>query len=287
MRQALLISHDIGGFRPTFAYLSEKYPSVRCYVKGPALEEAVHHSADIIETLAEIEINDYDIYVSTGWETSFEKKCMKFLQLNKINWIAALDNWNEYSCRFLLQGKNYLPNQIIVFDKYARKLCNSIFPNIECKLVPNIFDLNFVRSYENLELAAGAQPKFDLFLADPISDHYGDKVGYNEFDQIHYILKKLNDRYSKSYPLRVRPHPSENGEKYEYYIKENNLKHVCVSYDTLVADLHSAGSVFGDSSYAMHLAMLVGKKVFCSIPLESINSTLPHQSLRYLRETNV
>lgn len=287
MTHALLIANDIGGFRPAFAFLSEKYSGVKCLVDGPALSEASICSADVIDTLSEVKTADYDVFVCTGWATLFEKKWMQYFHRNSINWTAALDNWNDYANRFYYQRKYYFPNQIIVFDQYAYELCKTIFPNIKCNQVSNIFDENFISDYKKFGSPCEEENKFDLFLADPISSHYSGELGYDEFDQIQYILKKLNGKYCDAHQLRIRPHPSEDNKKYETYIKENNLKHVEVSNDGLVADIYLADFVFGDSSYAMHLAMMVGKKVFCSIPLHSVNTKLPHNAIKYLRELDV
>ena len=93
----------------------------------------------------------------------------------------------------------------------------------------------------------------------------------------------------KAFNVSVR----ESGEgedwhaPYTDYAKENNLNNIIVSHDELVNDLHAADLVFGDSSYAMHLAILVGKRVYCSIPISNAKSSLPHEGLGYLRETDV
>ena len=153
--------------------------------------------------------------------------------------------------------------------------------------MPNVFDLQFVRSYEKLQLLAINEPEFDIFFSDPISEHHGNKLGYNEFDQIRYILEKNHGRYSKSFPLRIRPHPSEKVDKYVSFLNENDFSNAHVSQGTMLEDIFKADLVFGDSSYAMHLATLVGKNIVCSIPISNINSSLPHPSLRYLRDMNV
>ena len=190
MKKALLISHDIGGFRPAFAYLSKTYRNLVCLVNGPALKEASQNFMNTINSFKEIELTEYDVYVSTGWASSFEKLHMKALQEHEVEWTGVLDNWTTYSERFVLDGVNYLPKQLMVFDEFALALCRATFPSVQCKLVPNNFDLEFVRSYEKLQLSAIAKPEFDIFFSDPISEQYGKKLGYNEFDQIRYILEK-------------------------------------------------------------------------------------------------
>ncbi len=287
MKNAILIANDIGGFRLAYEFLVAKYERVKCLVRGPALEESLMRRAEVIQSLAIVNDTEYDIYICTGWETVFEKRWMKYCDINSLRWTAILDNWNDYSSRFLLDAKYYLPNLIIVFDVFAHTLCKSTFPNTECKLAPNFFDLNFIEAYQKLENSGVVEKRHDLFLADPISSHYGDKLGYNEYDQIKYILKKLNSKYSVDHPLIIRAHPSENQEKYIEYISENKLDNVMVSNTDLLNDLYLADLVFGDSSYAMHLAILVGKQVYCSIPINSMMSQLPHNEVKYLRELDV
>ena len=57
VKQALLISHDIGGFRPAFAYLSKKYSILKCLLGGPALTEAFQNSIETIENIEQIDEN--------------------------------------------------------------------------------------------------------------------------------------------------------------------------------------------------------------------------------------
>ena len=287
MKQALLISHDIGGFRPAFAYLSKKYSILKCLLGGPALTEAFQNSIETIENIEQIEISKYVIYITTGWSSSFERSYMKFFNENNINWVGVLDHWTTYSDRFVLDGEKYLPKQLIVFDEYALKLCRSTFPNIECNVVPNFFDIEFVRSYNEFQPLHAVTPQFDIFFSDPISEHYGDSLGYDEFDQILYILNKKQSRYSKSFNLCIRPHPSEKAEKYFKFLNENNITNTFVSQNSILEDMYNADLVYGASSYAMHLASLVEKKIICSIPIKNVKSSLPHASLQYLRDMNV
>ena len=190
MKQALLVSHDIGGFRPAFAYLSKKYSVLNCLLDGPALTEACKDAIETIDPLVKIETGQYDIYVTTGWSSSFERKYMKFFTENNIEWVGVLDHWTTYPERFVLDGVKYLPKELIVFDEYAHKLSKTIFPDIECNVVPNFFDLEFVRSYNEMQTSDVVCYQFDIFFSDPISEHYGNSLGYDEFDQILFILKK-------------------------------------------------------------------------------------------------
>ena len=115
----------------------------------------------------------------------------------------------------------------------------------------------------------------------------GDKAPNFEVKDHQGILRKLSDRYSQAHWLCIRPHPSENFNKYEEFIRKHNLQNVIVSGRNLLEDLYFAGFVFGDSSYAMHLATLVGKNIVCSIPISNVLSSLPHPSLKYLRDMDV
>ena len=127
MKKALLISHDIGGFRPAFAYLSKTYRNLVCLVNGPALKEASQNFMNTINSFKEIELTEYDVYVSTGWASSFEKLHMKALQEHEVEWTGVLDNWTTYSERFVLDGVNYLPKQLMVFDEFALRYVAQLF----------------------------------------------------------------------------------------------------------------------------------------------------------------
>ena len=286
MSEAILISHDIGGFRLVYEYLKRKYQNLELLISGPALLEANEKSLKTMDCLDDSIKDNCDIYITTG-SSNLERHHMKVLNDKDVDWIGVIDNWNLYPERFLFAGIKYLPKSIIVFDKYAYKLCREIYPDIPTCLVPNYFDLEFIKSFEKMKKFKKTDKINDLFLADPISVQYGDSLGYDEFDQILYIIEKNIGRYSKNFRLCIRPHPSEDPKKYLSFLAKKNLKNVFISEQTLLEDIHDADLVYGDSSYGMHLADLVEKPIICSIPVKSFNSQLPHSNLRYLRDLSV
>ena len=131
MSEAILISHDIGGFRLVYEYLKRKYQNLELLISGPALLEANEKSLKTMDCLDDSIKDNCDIY-------------MKVLNDKDVDWIGVIDNWNLYPERFLFAGIKYLPKSIIVFDKYAYKLCREIYPDIPTCLVPNYFDLEFI-----------------------------------------------------------------------------------------------------------------------------------------------
>lgn len=277
---ALLISHDIGGFRLAYHFLKKTYLEPLFLCQGPAKFELDKlGGSNINHELSDLELDNYDIYITTGWQTTFEKSYMQQLLPKYRDQIyVCLDHWVNYQERIMHNGSQLPIKNFCVFDMEAKLLCEKIWPNANMFLLENYFDLSFLKRLQS-EKSIGSH---DLFLSDPISEQYQDKLGYDEFDQLNFIYEKRKRIYSEAKGLIVRAHPSESSTKYVKYIERKNFEYVSVSNASLEKDFAKSANIFGASSYAMHLAILAGKNVFCSIPLSGHTSSLPHRDIRYL-----
>ena len=283
--KALLISHDIGGFRPAYHFIQQHYLNSLFSCEGPArLELEKLGNQNINDDLNDLVLNEVDIYITTGWQTDFEKSHMhKLLPKYRDQIYVCLDHWVNYEERVIYKGSKLPIKNFCVFDIGAKLKCEELWPKANVFILKNYFDLDFVRRFR-AEQVAGTH---DLFLSDPISEHYRDTLGYDEFDQIDFIYSKRQHLYSNDRKLIIRPHPSESPHKYEQYIDRKQIKNSILSNSSLETDFALSANVFGASSYAMHLAILAGKNVFCSIPIPGIKSLLPHSDIRYLVDEKI
>lgn len=281
-KKTLLISHDIGGFRPSYMYVKSKFNDVYFHCAGPAHKELIRwgEQSRNIADFKNINFRDWNIFVSTGWQTDFEKRIINQLCNESANsFSVCIDHWVNYKERLRFLGKNLQVNNFLVFDKYAKKICQENWPNSNIVVSENLYDTNFKNKFNELKLV----PLHDLFLSDPISEHYGGDLGYDEFSQIDFIHQKRKHLYNNRRKLIIRPHPSENQKKYREFIASRNFSNVMISDSELIADMARSTHIFGASSYGMHLALKVGKSVYCSIPCKDQFTELPHDNIKYLR----
>ena len=78
----------------------------------------------------ESQIVNYDfLIVTTGWESELEKKALKLAIDMDVESIVLLDHWTNFNERFLYRGSLLSPNQIVVFDSYAKEIAEKVTPN--------------------------------------------------------------------------------------------------------------------------------------------------------------
>ena len=73
-------------------------------------------------------------------------------------------------------------------------------------------------------------------------------------------LKILN--INDNYEIKLRPHPSENSEKYEKWIKSNQSLNISMTINSLEEDIAWADIVIGYESFALVIASADLKDAF-------------------------
>ena len=129
-----------------------------------------------------------------------------------------------------------------------------------------------------------------LYVCEPIREHalsqYGDERywGYTEEDALEYFLKNVDFLPENFEKIIIRPHPSEEPEKYNWakdvYSKEIELG----GYKTLQEEISSASVIVGCESMAMVVALTVGKMTISSIPPKGRPCVLPHREILSLQD---
>lgn len=150
--------------------------------------------------------------------------------------LSIVDYWSNYSARFSARQNDfcYLPNMIAVIDDTAMK--EAINEGIEAKRIyvtgqPAFDKLEYLKKKitENMRheirshLGVSDNEIMILFASQPILEtcikQYGNAnhIGYNEFIVLKALFETIEDLekdIKKKFYLVVRPHPSENKEKY-------------------------------------------------------------------------
>jgi hypothetical protein len=85
----------------------------------------------------------------------------------------------------------------------------------------------------------------------------------------------------------LRPHPSDLDGKYNNWIKQYpNINFKLDDSVDIAESMGRAKWVVGCESFALILALMAGKTVFCSLPPWAPLCQLPHSGIIQLRELN-
>ncbi len=290
-----LVCHDAGAANLIFAWMhaeAVKQPDVICdwrlLLKGPALKlwteyglSQVHLCQDIDELL-----DGANMLVSgTGWASILEYESIQMARQRGIRSIAVIDHWINYRARFVRNEVVALPDEIWVTDVYARKLAESEFNDIRVVQKPNLYLDNIVHEvlmHEQINRVA----KNLLYLLEPIRNTWGDDVINGEFKALDFFVKNISALgLNKDLSIRLRPHPSDPVDKYDQWIHEQ--KHLNITLDeslTLAESIAWSDVVVGCQTYAMVVALAVGKNVFSSIPSWAPSCILPQEGIVKISE---
>lgn len=285
-------SHDAGGAEILSSLLRRHGLNAVFVLEGPAkaIFEKKLGPLHIVSLDEAIEHSDV-LLCSTSWQSDLE--CIsikKFKEAKKIT-IAYLDHWVNYQARFERNGVVCLPDAIWVGDAIAHNMAKEVFQSVPIHLVKNPYFLDIKE-----EIKKSKQPKNSpkglvvLYVCEPIKEHarlrYGDERywGYVEEEALRYFLNNLQALGQNIREIRIRPHPSESRDKYDWIFKEFDLPIVTVGNAPLISDIVTCDIVVGCESMAMVVGLLASKFVISCIPPAGRKCVLPHQEIAHISQ---
>lgn len=296
-----IVSHDAGGAEILSHWVKENYCKNKYffYLDGPANKIFKNNiNSKLINEIAKgsiekfIESSDL-IITGTSWQSNVEREFIKIAKLKGKKIISILDHWANYRERFVIDNYVELPDEIWVCDKYAKKIAESIFDNnVSLRLITNPYIENIKRNISSqMKLSKNFKTESMLYVCEPIREHakiqFGDEnhLGYTEESALEYFLKRihlLNINYKN---LVIRPHPSENLEKYDWVKTQfSNISIVIDNKSKLIDQILLSSTVIGCESMAMVVGLIANKRVISSIPPNGRDCCLPHKSIEHLKE---
>ena len=260
-----VVSHDAGGAEVVAAYLSSREHQAILALKGPAISVFERHFGhQYISSISEAISRADWILTSTGWQSNHEWIAVRDALSSGKKVVAFLDNWDDYRYRFWRDGETALPNEIWVIDFQAKLLAEQAFPNTLVRLVPVPELSNTVRDAHNLEIEKRGAPESGsvLFLSDNMNSHtptIGPPAQYSDQESLVFLMNNLDFVKGVRLPIRIRLHPSERIENYDWALSTFGTK-LRVSKSVLLAeDLASHEIIVGSNSAAMVHAVKCGK----------------------------
>ena len=273
------VCHDAGGANHVIAWLRAyaDLRDVRPVMAGPA-ERLWQHAFPGRRAQASIEdaLRGADLVLTgTGWGSDLEHEARRLAREAGIRSVAALDHWVNYPSRFRRGDAVVWPDEFWVVDEYARGLARQAFPGATIRLQPNEY---LAEQLRDIRQPQGAPPAL-LYILEPMRSDWGRGVA-GEF-QSHVERADL----PPDMVLLLRPHPSENPEKYAEWIARHPERDIQMDDSASLAQAISrARYVAGCESFALTVALAAGRQVFCSLPPWAPSCRLPHDGLVHIKD---
>jgi hypothetical protein len=281
-----IVAHDAGAANHLIAWIAKgRFIEVNLKLSfhGPALVIAKELLTEFLElTIAELVSTCSVLIVGTGWQTDIEFNAVKIARKKSIEIISVLDHWTNYRQRFLHNKVEILPDHLWVVDEYAKAIATIDIASIPLSMMPNDYLESQVELVNSYKIQTSAHQKF-LFLMEPIRDQWGPLDVAGEVLSFNYFIENIKLLSTQGFiEVIIRPHPSDDEEKYLSLLAYGNEMSVSISLcekSILAEQIAWADIVVGCQTYAMVIALYAGKKVISAIPLGRPGCNLPFKSI--------
>jgi len=286
-----IVSHDAGGAEILSSWLRQNPQPFCLVVEGPAISifKRKIGKFKIYHLSKAIELCDW-VLCGTSWQSGLEKKAISESKNVGKKVIAFLDHWVEFEGRFQINGKNVLPDEIWVGDIYADSIAKKTFPDVTILLQKNPY-------FEDLqiELKSLIKPVSSLnvcsilYICEPFSEQallqYDDPryFGYTEDDALNFFLNNLEVLGTSVNEIKIRLHPSEKKNKYDWVKKKNSLVTDISTNKLLIEQIVEADIIVGCESMAMVVGLLAQKRVISCVPFGGNKCGLPQLEIEHLQ----
>jgi len=285
-----IVAHDAGGAEVLSSYVARNRTPCRLVLDGPAVKIFERKFGALPLTPLQEAIDTCNsLLCGTSWESELEWQAIAEAQAAGKRAIAFLDHWVNYRKRFVRGGVVHLPDAIWVGDDAAEALAREVFPETSVQRVSNPYFEDIRDELSKLEPAIEAREGDGLralFLCTPVKEHE-EKRGYTEFDALRYFFSSRAILGKPLASLVIRPHPSEEPDKYRSIVAEFGEGVRLGGDKPLLREIAESDVVAGCGSMAMVVALVAGRRVISAVPPGGRASSLPQpeiESLQALRE---
>ncbi len=278
-----IVCHDAGAANLVIAMmLKGELQNYKVFMSGPAarLYRAAYPGLALCDNL-ELALDGVGLLISgTGWESNIEHQARKLARSLGIRSVAVIDHWVNYPERFVRQDEVILPDELWVTDGYAYEIALRTFPETTILQIPNHYaqmklaEINSIDNKSNPEL---------LYILEPTRSDWGRYIP-GEFQALDYFVSQLkNLNLPPETIMRIRPHPSDPIGKYSNWIAHNaGLNFQLDETGEIAEAIGRASWVAGCESFALILAMMSGRKTYCTLPPWAPACRLPHPNLMHI-----
>jgi hypothetical protein len=288
-----VISHDSGGAEIISSYVRQQVLSCMFVLSGPAIKIFERKLGSVEVSALEHAIQQSSFVIcGSSWQSDVELTAIKLARSQGKRSIVFLDHWVNYEERFTREGETILPDEIWVGDSIAYEIAKKIFNHLPVILINNPYLLDLYRELSQMKTSRTTSNGSIsvLYVCEPISLHAFKRYanasywGYVEEDALHYFLSNISVLKKSIEKIVIRPHPSENVEKYNWAITEYQLPIELGGSRSLLEEITNSDVVVGCESMAMVVGLLAGKDVLSCIPPGGRECVLPHKGITSLRD---
>jgi len=281
-----VVCHDAGGAEIISSWLKSCHEQYCLVLQGPAVAIFKRKLGECDLVLLNDALKKCDwLLCGTSWQSDLERQAISLAKKYNKRSVAFLDHWVNYRHRFLHEGSVLYPDEIWVGDRYAEKLANAELgcASVIMKGNPYLEDLRI-----EMCTCSKLPSRSVLYVCEPIREHallqYGDERywGYTEEDALSFFLDNIQVIDAHADRVVIRPHPSENKDKYDWAKKNASLLVEIGGDKTLLQEITESQVVVGCESMAMIVGLLAGKRVVSTIPPGGKPCSLPHSEIEHL-----
>lgn len=280
-----VVCHDAGAANILIAgLLATGRSDWRVYMRGPAEklwneafpDVALCHTLDSVMEGAEL------LVTGTGWATDIEHEARILARSRGVRSVAIIDHWVNYAGRFVRHNETVWPDEFWVTDEYALEIAISTFPGRTVCLVTNYYVETQLRDIAQKNLAS---PPELLYVLEPFRTDWG-RGTPGEFQALDYFVSHLSSLgLPSATTINLRPHPSDACGKYDEWIARHpNLNIRLDESLTITESLGRASWVAGCESFALVLALMAGRKVYCTLPPWAPACRLPQTGIVFVQD---
>lgn len=292
MEHVAVVSHDAGGAKILSAWLNRADCPASVVVAGPA-ESIFRRKCPQAEFLSLDEALNRSNWVlcGTGWQSNFERHAIARGRALGKKTVAFLDHWVNYRERFDEGGHSVLPDEIWVGDIDAERIARALFDQTPVLLQPNPYVEDLLAEIAAIQTGkSGAVASRILYVCEPVADHAltqcGDERhwGYTEHDALRFFLTNVAALDQPVEAITIRPHPTEQADKYDWARDLIMLPVEFGGQKTLLEEILAVDIVVGCESMAMVVGLLAGKRVISTIPPGGRSCQLPHGDIEHMQQ---
>ena len=272
-----IICHDAGAACILAAFALESQNDFAFHLEGPALDIFNQIYGEVESQSIDDLFNSVNaIYIGTSTNSDIEFLAMKRARKLNIKVTAFIDHWVKYKERFERDGFLIFPDEIVVSDPFANQLIKHIAPGVKISEIENPYIKLLKRQAVTFRGKNGILKKGRaLWLSDPFDGVNNpfiqlpgeeQEMPFSEIEAFKFFAEKVKVRFPKTEELVIRPHPSEELEKFDKYFMVSEIRVTVSMESNLLLDILSSEIVGGVSTMALYIAQSLGANCFTSIP---------------------
>jgi len=287
----VVVCNDAGSAEIISSWILTQNEEYLLVLEGPAVQIFSRKINNIKTHSLDNALKKADWLVTgTSIFSSLEIDAIAKSKLLNIKSVTFLDHWANYPERFVKNNNQIFPDELWAGDSYAYNIAKKIFPNIKVIFQENAYFKSIQTASKILksQICYDKQNEYILYLCSPVAEHakliHGNEKywGYDEHDRIRYFMENLHKLKTSSTRVILRPHPSENPEKYSWVIDEFEPLVSISDSKTLLEQALESEVVVGCNSMGLAIAIIAGKRAVSLLAPDDADCTIPMKELEHL-----